>query len=76
MAKTEKHWLDALGLDKTCRLVGMHCGMVVLTVALDSDEHTLWYFDYPQATGDRRTIRNLYADHMAGDWLEKYYRVP
>lgn len=69
-------WLDALGIDKTCRLCGMYQGRIVLTKAIDSDEHTLWYFDFPQATGDRRTIRNLYADHLKGDWLEKYYRVP
>lgn len=69
-------WLKALGIDRTCRLVGMLQGMVVLTRAMDSDEHTLWLFDFPQATGDRRTIRNLYADYLKGDWLEKFYREP
>lgn len=76
-AKTDgPDWFDALGIDKTCRLVGQFQGMVTLTRAMDSDEHTLWLFDHPQATGDRRTIRNLYADYLVGDWLEKYYREP
>lgn len=67
-------WFNNIGVDKTCRLVGMFQGMVVLTRAMDSDEHTLWLFDFPQATGDARTIRNMYADYLAGDWLERYYR--
>lgn len=69
-------WLKALGIDKTCRLVGMTHGMVTLTRAMDSDEYTLWLFDKPELVGDRRTVRNAYADYLAGHWLERYYREP
>lgn len=75
MAKSDgPAWFDAIGIDKTCRLVGMTHGMVTLTRALDSDEHTLWLFDAPIERGDPRTMRNRYADYLAGHWTERLYR--
>jgi hypothetical protein len=66
-------WFKRLGIDRTCRLVGMHAGMVTLTHAPD-DMHTVWLYDHPLASGDRTAMRTLYADHMRGHWLEPYYR--
>lgn len=68
-------WYKRIGIDKTCRLVAMYGGCVVLTKT-DDGVHTLWLYDYPIMTGDAASVRNRYADHMPGDWLEKYYRSP
>lgn len=66
-------WYKALGIDKSRRLVGMCRGMITLTAEPDG-AHTVWLYDYPIASGDATTMRSLYADHMRGHWLEKYYR--
>jgi len=66
-------WFKRIGIDRTCRLVGMCRGMVTLTCA-DDGTHTLWIYDQPVAIGDATTMRNRYADNMCGDWLEAYYR--
>jgi len=66
-------WLKRLGIDRTCCLAGMCRGIVTLTATPDGT-HTVWLYDYQIASGDAISMRNLYADHMRGDWLEKYYR--
>jgi hypothetical protein len=70
-------WFDRIGIDKTCRLVGMCRGMITLT-RTDDGTHTLWIYDQPVANGDAVTMRNRYADHLAADpksaWLEWLYR--
>jgi hypothetical protein len=75
MAKSEDGpaWLKRIGIDKTCRLCGQFGGIITLTEAPDGS-HTVWLYDHPLATGERTTMRNLYADHMRGDWLERFYR--
>jgi hypothetical protein len=47
--------------------------MVTLTEAPDGT-HALWLFDHLLETGDAPTMRSRYADHMPGDWLERFYR--
>jgi hypothetical protein len=71
-----KRWVANIGIDHNGRrLCGMFGGMFTLTSDPDGT-HILWMYDVQIASGDRVTMRNRYADHMRGDWLEKYYRTP
>ncbi len=73
-------WFNRIGIDRTCRLVGMYGGIVTLTRTMNdwpldkSKTHTVWLYDHPLATGDAATMRNRFADHMPGHWLEFIYR--
>jgi hypothetical protein len=51
-------WLDRIGIDKSCRLVGMCRGMITLTKA--HDIYTLWIYDYPLMTGEMIPVRERY----------------
>lgn len=51
-------WLDRIGIDKRCRLVGMCRGMVTLTSA--GDTLTVWIYDHPLRTGASVPMRELY----------------
>lgn len=56
--KDEAPWLNRIGIDKRCRLVGMCRGMVTLTA--DGDTLTVWIYDYPLRTGPSVPMRELY----------------
>lgn len=51
-------WFDRIGIDKTCRLVGMCRGMITLTKA--GDVYTLWIYDHPLMTGEMIPVREQY----------------
>lgn len=57
--RDEAPWLNAIGIDKRCRLVGMCRGMVTLTAAPDGDL-TVWIYNHPFATGPSVPMRELY----------------
>lgn len=69
-------WLKRIGIDRTCRLVAMCRGMVVLT-AVEDGTHTLWLYDWPVAVGGAAMVRREYAKLLAldprGAWLVKFY---
>lgn len=67
------HWFDRLGIDRTCRLVGLHAGMLALTVEPDGT-HAIWMLGERILAGDAQTMRNAFADRMGDHWLAFIYR--
>lgn len=65
--------LDAIGIDTRCQLVAMTHGAVFLTRTPDG-QHELWLYDSRRAVGAPAAMRELFAEYLAGHWLERFFR--
>ena len=71
------HWFDRFANIKASdpiRLVGHTRGMVTLTRDVATDEHTLWLYDHPLATGPAQPLRAQYAGYVSNLAIAQIYR--